>query len=166
MPPAASRHEQIMAQLRTTLAAINATAEPTVFNYTPTNVLRVEDLDPRFLRTEDDVDILILEGDEFPLEETTAQFMVQAEAFILTAKKWQPNSTSPYAMTPPIGATIRSRLVQDVETAIFRDLSLGGLVDDVEVRDVNRDVRIEQTVMWSAAELRLLITYTHLKGTP
>lgn len=172
-PPDESVHEQVVATLVSKLAEISAVSEPTVFWYTPL-VLAVEELDPRYLRPSDDVVYQVLDGDSHPIEETTGSFDEEGEVYIVAAKKWKPTpykAWTPYIVyTPsnPSPRTIRNRLVQDIQTKIYRDVTLDmeDVTLNVEVKDVSRDLRFEQGEMWVAVELRVVITYSFRKDNP
>jgi hypothetical protein len=168
VPTVESRHERIVATIAAKLAAIVAgqSATPTAdaYWYTPTVVVRVEDLDVDNLRSQDDVVYQVLEGDEFPKERENLRFLCELEVFILAAKRWQPNTTQPYGMWTPYGATLRNRLTQDIGNCLESDVQLGGLCDNLEIRGEDRGIRIESSVRWASIELRIVVTYDHLVG--
>lgn len=173
MPPPEAARELIAAQLRTVLAAINATTEPTKYWYTPTKVLRVDIHDVRYLRTKlpDDTDVdllyLLMPGDGFVEEETSGSLQKRSEWWLLVAKKWAPASQDPYHLesNPPLKETIQSRLIRDVEVKLNENVTLGDRCFNCEVRDENL-ITIEDIGPWAAVELRILVTYHPLKTAP
>jgi hypothetical protein len=168
MPPHESRAEQIAAQLEQALASIDATqAGGTRYWYTPSFAKRVDDFSVELLRTDRRVTYLLRPGDSFTGQSTTRTLDKQLELFVLAACLYQPASTSPLAMTPPIRWTIQNRLRQDLETRLEGgDLTLGGLAYNLEFRDWSYDVFIDDGHQWAPIIGRLVVTYRHERRQP
>jgi hypothetical protein len=172
LPPPEPKREQISAAVAARLAAINATMpdpiDPTraLYHYTPSHVLRVDDLDVKHLRTQHEVVYQVMPGDGFPDERTSGSFQNQMEVFVLAARRWQPNTQDPYGIEPPIRETIQNRLLRDIKVALYEDVTLGNLAINTEIRDENLNLQIQDNVAWAAVEVRLVITYEHRQEEP
>lgn len=168
MPPPESLEERLEANLVTMLAEISAGA---TYWYTVNKVLRVDDFVTENLKTAHagaplDVIHQVLAGDEFPHEGTTGEFQKKYGLYVLAAKLWKPSSSSPYTIVAPIRRTIQNRLKRDIERRLYQDVSLLGLAENCEIKEINRSVYVDDTVLWAAIELRLDVSYSHQKATP
>lgn len=171
-PALEPKREQLAAALVARLAAINVeTPDPldpdrARFHYTPSHVLRVDELDVKHLRSQHEVIYQVMPGDGFPDERTSGSFQNQMEVFVLAARRWQPNTLDPYGIQPPIRETIQNRLLRDIKLALYDDVTLGGLAINTEVKDENLNIQIQDNFPWAVVEARVVITYEHAKEAP
>jgi hypothetical protein len=173
MPPVESRRERLAAEVASRLAAIDATLQPTTYWYTPTKVLRVDIHDVRYLRSklpsggQVDVIYLLMPGDNFPKEETTHEFEMLAELWLLGAKRWQPESIDPWFLADHasdiniLKETVQNRLMQDVRTKLLQGIQLDGLISNLEITDESYLNIDENPFPWAAVEMRLTARFSH-----
>ena len=123
------------------------------YSYTPDVVLIVEDLNVDKLETKKQLVYWILEGDHKPVEATNNQFQYTTYLSVFGAYRYP---------APPAGAparkTIRNLIAEDIIRALTKDVSLGGLVINVEVTEISRDIRIDNTVEWICVSAFVVVT--------
>jgi hypothetical protein len=159
-----SIHEQIAAALATRLTALEADGGVTCW-YTPDRVDRVTFFEDRFLDTAVEHQILLWPGAETHMEHSTGQCRAVCPLTILVAHQIGAASEMPDEIAPPTRWTIASRSARDVLRALWADVTLGGLADNVaEEGMVVEYARFVQG--WACVEITVPISYTYPKETP
>lgn len=164
MPPSAeSKHEQIAARLETLLASIVAGSD---FWYTPDMVARVEGFWEEYFADEMYPTLYLLRpGDEPAAEDTAEEIKKEMDVWLVVAQVYKPKVTdNPFLLEGVLPWTIQSRLIFDAEKKLLEDCTMGlSFVENTEIRDRNRAFFIDGYI---AAELRLVIKYSHLREEP
>lgn len=157
MPPTA-QHALIEARLFDQLSAIDSSALPAVYHYTPQGVARVDEFKIEYLRDEMETVYLIRPSLDTLLSRNTCLDYRQVEVFVLGARKWKETSVNPHIETLP-RSEVQSRLEEDIKTCVRQDYRLGGLSYDVQVPDVQYEFDVEGTFQWAVVEVRVLVSY-------
>jgi hypothetical protein len=161
---AESIHEQIAAALRTSLAAITADGGTTYW-YKPDVVARVTFFDEMQLDRGYQHVVLVRPGDEMHSEYQTGQCQANAEMFVLVARQFDGATENPYRESEPTRWQIANRCVRDVLRALWSDVTLGGLAQNIVADSLVVD-RARYVAGWCLAELRFEVTYVYSKATP
>lgn len=149
--------ERIGEALKVALQAI--VSDGTKYSYTPTEVLIVEDLNTAELESKKQLIYWILEGDHRPTEKTNWQFENKTYLSIFAAYRYP----APAPTGTPARKTIRNLIISDIQTAVVKDVTLGGIVTNVEVTEFSRDLRVDNTVEWIAVSAFVVVTSTEYR---
>lgn len=156
---AESIHEQIAASLQVSLAAIVSDD-----GLSP-RVGRVVFFEDHDLDTSLDYIILMRPGDEHHVEESTQEIRGEMEVFLFLARKFTPATEIVWSVDAPSRWTVADRMVQDVLKAIFNNVTLSGLVNNL-VNDSFMVDRARFMDKWACAEVRFVVNYSWQKGAP
>jgi hypothetical protein len=163
--------EQIVEAIRARLAAIVGDAGAT-FWYTPT-VRRVRAIESTCLDNTfaDPVSgkttlYLLTPDDEEDLEEPA--HTVEAVMFVDLVVAREIDKVDHPLKTPVEGLpeTIQNRLIRDAKKKLRQDVTLGGLVDNVEFRRTERSAEETFIAGWAVAAMRLQISYSYFQDAP
>lgn len=178
MPPAEHVVELVSIALKARLAAIDATAYPTRYWYTPTKVLRVDIHDAKYLRKKlpdaaggGDIDTLYLQmpGDANLFQRTTGTVRHRADFWVLACKLLDTESQDPWHRDSHpellLKETVQARLRRDVLVAIEQDVTLGmtgaGVIAKLE--DEN-PITVEEAANWATVELHITVEFDTFKA--
>lgn len=163
---AESKHWQIAEALRTTLAEIVGDAGATYW-YTPDAVVICDVWDGVADPSVGAEVMAIRPGEESHSEETPGTLRATAEFFVLLLRKTTATDPSPYQSDGGLRLKEKNRVIRDFLRALWEDVTLGGLVDNVNADSlyVNRDMGVDGD-QWVAAEARFTVTYSYPKETP
>lgn len=158
-----SRHEQIAAALKATLAAI--VADGANYWYTPTQVQRTVIFEDAWLDSSLDYIILIRPGEERHVEAGTRTVDGYMEIFLLVLKRFTPATENPYTEDAPTRWTVVDRCTRDILKKLLVDVSLGDLAINLfgEGCIVDRERFIEG---WAVQETRFSIYYHYRMDAP
>lgn len=95
----------------------------------------------------------ILEGDHKPEEKASKTFEFTDYLSIFAA--WR--NPVPYGAAPS-PKKIRNLIIEDIHRAITKDVTLGGLARNTEVTEFSRDIRVDNTTVWTAVSAFVVIT--------
>lgn len=143
--------ERLGEALKTALLAI--VEDGVNYSITPTSVEFVEDFNVDKLPTSKQLVYWILEGDHKPEEKASKTFEFTDYLSIFAA--WR--DPVPYGATPP-RKKMRNLIIEDIHRAITKDVTLGGLARNTEVTEFSRDIRVDNTVGWTAVSAFVVIT--------
>jgi len=137
-------------------AALLAVVEDGVnYSITPdaTEVKFVEDFNVDKLPSKKQLVYWILEGDHKPQEKGGKTFEYTDYLSIFAA--WR--EPVPYG-SAPARKTIRNLIIEDIHRALTKDVQLGGLVRNTEATEFSRDIRLDNTVPWTAVSAFIVVT--------
>lgn len=162
---AESIHEQAMVAIKATVEAITADSGATYW-YKPDVVERaatVEDM--RLLNDRFDTIYILAPDEEVPPEVPGKEVDERYTFDFLLARKHL-NSDEPYSQDAPIRWTIQTRLSRDFKKALWADITLGGIVDNVNITRVS--FRSEETHVekWAVVIGQAEIVSLHSAATP
>ena len=158
-----SRHEQIAEAI---IAALSTIVAGTDYHYAPDRIVRTTffteaPFDPSlgegvyFLRP----------GDEEIKEESTGSQLGEAEFFLVVARRHQVATENPYQEEAPTRWQVCNRMIRDVLKKLFSDVTLGGLAINIITDSLVID-RARYMSGWAVAELRFVVQYSFLVGSP
>jgi hypothetical protein len=158
-----SRHEQIAAALKATLAAI--AADGVNFWYTPSQVQRTVIFEDAWLDSSLDYIILIRPAEERHIEEATRTIDGFMEIYLLVLKRFTPATENPYTEDAPTRWTIVDRCTRDILKKLLADVTLGGLAINLfsEGCIVDRERFIGG---WATQESRFSVHYRYRTDAP
>lgn len=160
---AESKHEQILAALASSMAAISGAS----YHYPAPTVVRVPWFDDQMLDASLVTLYLLRPGDENHTEEATGSVHAEAEVFALLAKRFEPSSEDPFTGDTPLRVTIVNRLVRDFLLKLWTDVQLGGALGVDNISDGSLYVdRARMLPGWALAEVRFVIRYSYRKDAP
>ena len=156
--------EQILANVRTQLAAIRAGDD---YHYTPATVVRVDnwhskDLDP----TIGDVIYLVRDTGDVRPTSNPAEFgdvSRELDVPLLLACKDTRSDINPHTAAEPVSGTIRNRMIRDAIKKLYVDESRGSLAIETNVTDESRDFHAEG---WIVAVLIAVVIFHHDRSAP
>lgn len=171
--PAESRHEQIAVALVSVLKGIEAGAN---YHYQPERVIRTTFFtDQPFDKSiggDASSFYLLRPGDEEFREEGTGSaadggaMHAEAEFFLVLARAHPAATENPYLEEAPTRWQVCNRMVRDVIKALFANVNLGlAFVENIITDSLVVD-RARYMNGWAVVELRFVVQYNFLAGTP
>jgi hypothetical protein len=167
---AESLHHQIAEALRTRLAAITGDGGTTYW-YTPAGVARVQAYDRLVADPTVGMVYAIRAGEERHREEGTGSpttgglVAAEAEFWVLMLRPTEATDDNPFGADASTKATEQDRMVRDFLRALWLDVTLGGLANNIVDGSliVDRDMEVEG---WAVAEARFAVFYSYPARTP
>jgi len=164
---AESIHEQVVAAIKTSLAAIVADGGSTYW-YTPSAVVRYGGFSMECLSETKGSTIIVL----IPGEEERVPFAMggrwQARCMldIAAATQFAPVTEDPFNPPSPDRWQVQNRLARDIEKKLLAGATVGGLAIDTEVQVVDRDPEDTYVERWAVVFLRVLVIYEYTETAP
>ena len=168
---AESRHHQILAALQARFEGI-VSDQGVTYWYAPDRVVRVTVYD-RLLADPSvgDVVFALRAGEERHSEESTGDgtnggyVAAEAEVWALLLRRTASADENPYGSDGTTKADEQDRIVRDFLRALWLDVTLGGLCNNIVSGSlvVDRDVDVEG---WACAEARFTVLYSYPARTP
>ena len=167
---AESKHHQIAEALKARFTAI-VTDGGTTYWYTPAKVVRVQAWDRLIADPSVEQVYALRAGEERHTEESTGDaasgggVKAEAEFFVLLLRPSLAADENPFGADASTKPTEQDRMVRDFLRALWLDVTLGGLVENVVDGSlvIDRDVDVEG---WAVAEARFTVVYSYLSRTP
>lgn len=162
---AESKHHQIAEALKARLAAIVGDGGTTYW-YTPARAVRVQAYDRLVADPSIGQVYAVRAGEERHTEAGTGGLLgVEAEFWVLILRQTEAADDQPFGADESTKATEQDRMVRDFLRALWLDVTLGGLVENVVDGSlvIDRDVDVE---LWACAEARFTVRYTYQALTP
>lgn len=161
---AESIHYQIAEALKARLAAITGDLGATYW-YTPDRVVRVQTYDRLVADPTVGMVYALRAGEERHREEATQVVGAEAEFFCLMLRPTEAADDAPFGADESTKAREQDRMVRDFLKALWGDVTLGGLANNVVDGSlfVDRDVDVEG---WACVEARFAVSYSYPSGAP
>jgi len=167
---AESLHNQIADALKARLGAIARDGGATYW-YTPDRVARVQGYDMLSADPTVGMAYLVRAGEERHAEESTGDaasgggVRAEAEFWVLMLRPTAAADENPFGADASTKAIEQDRMVRDFLRALWLDVTLGGLVQNVVDGSlvIDRDIEVRG---WAAAEARFTIVYSYLSRIP
>jgi hypothetical protein len=155
--------EQIAEKLKTSFEALQADGGETCW-YKPGKVQRV----PFFTKLPEAADVayILRPGDEDITEERSSNGgAAEHEFFLVVAAKHERGTDDPDEEQEPRRWTVVNRLVRDAVRCLLSNVTLDGLVANVDSTSISVD-REQYLENWAMAELRFTVSYRFDGGAP
>jgi hypothetical protein len=159
-----SLHYQIAEALKARLASIVGDNGATYW-YTPDRVVRVQSYDRALADTSLGMIYAIVAGEEQHREEATQVIAAEAEFIVLMLRPTQAADDAPFGVDESTKAREQDRMVRDFLKALWSDVTLGGLANNVVDGSliVDRAVDVDG---WAVVEARFAVSYSYPSGAP